>query len=302
VASDSIGGLRCADLVDRVALELQMSEAVNDVSAGRMVEIIERFLRYAHGRGISLLEDVSPDVVRGFLSAPIGGPSGLTAPSVATSHLRRSAVRLLFRVLRRLDVVDHDPTLDLVLPPRSSLHARPLTDDEIALCRSYSLRTLTETRCPAAWALAEASARTSEIPRITFADLDLEHSRIWIPGSAKTEPRYGQLTAWGVTQLRRRCELVAAPSRECPIVYSGDEPTNSGQASACAAISGTLTRSGLGKERDVRPISVAAWAGVQALEDTGRIEDAARALGLRSLDRTARLLGWDWAHHPDDET
>jgi integrase/recombinase XerC len=295
VSSGSIDQSRCTGLLDRVALELQTSEAVSDVSARRMVEIIERFLRYAHGRGIRLLEDVSPGDVQGFLSAPIGGPSGLAPPSVATSHLRRSAVRLLFRVLRRLEVVDHDPTLDLVLPPRSSLHARPLTDDEIALCRSYSLRTLTETRCPAAWALAEASARTSEIPRITFADLELDTSRVWIPGSAKTEPRFGRLTAWGVTQLHRRRELVDAPCDSWPVIYAGSEPTNSGQASACAAISHTLTRSGLSKERDVRPISVAAWAGARVLHDTGRIEDAARALGLRSLDRTARILGWDWS-------
>ena len=27
---------------------------------------------------------------------------------------------------------------------------------------------------------------------------------------------------------------------------------------------------------------------------TGRIDDAARALGMRSLDGAARLLGWDW--------
>ena len=58
----------------------------------------------------------------------------------------------------------------------------------------------------------------------------------------------------------------------------------------------TLRRAGLAGEPDVRPVSVAAWAGAQILEETGQIEAVARALGMRSLDRAARLIGWDWTH------
>ncbi len=77
---------------------------------------------------------------------------------------------------RQLGVHDGDPTIDLVLPPRSFLAVRPLTDDEIVVCRSFSLQTLTATRQPAAWALAEATARTSEIPHILVSDLDFTTS------------------------------------------------------------------------------------------------------------------------------
>jgi len=70
---------------------------------------------------------------------------------------------------RQLGVYDGDPTIDLVLPPRSFLAVRPLTDDEIAVCRSFSLQTLTATRQPAAWALAAATARTSELPHIVVS-------------------------------------------------------------------------------------------------------------------------------------
>jgi len=59
-----------------------------------------------------------------------------------------------------------------VLPPRSFLAVRPLTDDEIVVCRSFSLQRLTATGQPAAWALAEATGRTSEIPHIVISDLD----------------------------------------------------------------------------------------------------------------------------------
>jgi hypothetical protein len=65
-------------------------------------------------------------------------------------HVRRSSLRLLFRIARSELGLEGDPTLDLKLPPRSSAAARPLTDDEVALGRSYSLHNLDVTRLPAA--------------------------------------------------------------------------------------------------------------------------------------------------------
>jgi integrase/recombinase XerC len=44
-------------------------------------------------------------------------------------------------------------------------------------------------------------------------------------------------------------------------------------------------------------LSVTAWAGATILRETCRIDEAARRLGMRSLDRTAALVGWQW----DDE-
>ena|GEM_PF-7026378 len=157
-------------------------------------------------------------------------------------HLRRSALRLYFRTARQLGLCSGDPTLDLMLPARSSLHMRPLSDDEVALCRSFSVSGLTETRRPAAWALAEAKARTSEIPHIRIGDIDVDEDRVWLWGSTKAEPRWGGLT----------------------------------------------------KEPDVRPHSVVAWAGRRVLSETSHIEAVAKALGARSLDRAASLIGWDW--------
>jgi hypothetical protein len=91
-------------------------------------------------------------------------------------------------------------------PPRSSLRARPLTDAEVALCRSYSITSLMESRQPAAWALAEATARSAEVARCHILDLDLDRARVWLHGGSKTEPRRGQY---------RRGEAAdrAAPSR-----------------------------------------------------------------------------------------
>ena len=74
------------------------------------------------------------------------------------------------------------------------------------------------------------------------------------------------------------------------LVYAGSGAA-AGQVSTCRAVGVVLLRAGLVGEPDVRPASVAAWAGRAILEQTGRIEDAAAALGVRSLDRAARLVG-----------
>jgi integrase/recombinase XerC len=256
------------------------------------VQLALRFIEFVEQSGRESLLEVNSEAVRAFLTAPLSDIGN--EPSVATSHLRRSAVRLLFSVLRQAGLADHDPTVDVALPPRSSQASRPLTDDEMAVCRSFSLKTLTETRQPAAWALAEASARTSEIPDVRVCDVDLEKRRVWLPGGTKVDARFGSLTSWGAKQLARRLDGLAEQSSDTPVVYRGSSSAESAQASSCIAITQTLRRAGFAGERDVRPISVAAWAGRRAFEESTRIEDAARALGVRSLDRAARLIGWDW--------
>jgi hypothetical protein len=79
-----------------------------------------------------------------------------------------------------------------------------------------------------------------------------------------------------------------------PLVYAGQGDDESAQASSCAAISAILTRAGLGQERDIGPGSVAAWAGEEAHRRGMPVEYVAGMLGVRSLDRAARIIGWDW--------
>ena len=44
----------------------------------------------------------------------------------------------------------------------------------------------------------------------------------------------------------------------------------------------------------MRPGSVVAWAGRKVFEETGSIEEVARRLGMRSLDRAAQFIGLGW--------
>lgn len=297
---------RDAFLVDH--LEQELLEVRSDLSARqvlsaqtarRMSEIFGQFASFvARAYGVFSLDDVCSEHARGFVTASAGGGA---PPSVPTMHLRRSAVRLLFRVARALELCENDPTLDLVLPARSSATLRALSDDEIALCRSHSLGSLHETRQPAAWALAEATATTTELSHARASDLDLGSERVWLHGGSTTIPRWGYVSPWGLEQLTRRARVLRRRSIDDPLlVYEGKGSVESRTASACVAISETLRRAGLASEPDIRPASVRAWAGAQILRDTDRVEEVARRLGMRSLDRTARLIGHGW--NLDSET
>lgn len=286
-------------LVDRVVEAWLDDFEISEQSIRRMVEVSGRFVTFIESGGeVVTSREISIDHCELFIKALLASDSGSRSPAIATMHLRRATLRLLFRTARDLGLYQGDPTLDLSLPPRTSLKVRALSDEEVALCRSFSLHSLTETRLPAAWALAEATARTSEIHHIQVSDVDLAHGRAWLHGSSKAEPRWGVLTSWGLTQVRRRIETLRGEER--PLIYTGKGTPEAQQSASCIAIGETLTRAGLGPEPDVRPGSVVAWAGVRIFEQTGRIDEVARRLGIRSLDRAARFIDFDW-NQSDDE-
>lgn len=258
------------------------------ISLARLERSLTGLPRFLAARSVRDICDVGTTDAEAFIRAL--SASGIT-PAIATMHYRRSVLRLLFRFARSSGWASTDPTLDIGLPPRSSLASRPLTSDELAVCRSWSVTTLRETRQPAAWALAESGARTSELPHLVVSDIDLASSRVWLHGSSRVNPRWGHLTGWGEQQLAHRIEaLCGEPNRS--LVYDG-RGGDAAQVSSCVAIASILRRAGLASEPDVRPLSVAAWLGASLHREGAPIEEVARRLGMRSLDRAARLIGWD---------
>lgn len=278
--------------LDRVAAELRGRRKLSVESEPRVLGLFERFGVFV-GRafGVASLGEVSGEHVEAFVRASTGAGQ---VPSVATMRLRRSALRLLFRTARELGLVAGDPTVDLVLPSRTNEAARPLTDAEVDACRRVCLHDLTSTRLSVAWALGEATARTAEIPHVTFGDVDLSSGRVWLRGSAKTEPRWGVLTEWGAVQLARHVRGLGNVEPDTTLAYAGSGNVESRRSFSAQAIRETLQRAGLTGDPHVRPASLTGWAGVGTMRATRRIEAVAAALGIRSLDAAARVIGWDW--------
>jgi hypothetical protein len=94
--------------------------------------------------------------------------------------------------------------------------------------------------------LAEATARTSEIPHIRVSDLDLKAGTVFIHRGATTYPRPGRLTEWGITQLRRRVGTIGPDEGPDPIMMGEgrwDDP-DEGRAAATMALVGILRARG----------------------------------------------------------
>lgn len=283
-------GVSPAAVVGAVAAYLVAEDSVTEQSFERLVELMERFAAFVSaGHGLGDLRAASRAMVDEFVDAPTTQGN---RPSATVRHLRRSSVRMLFRVGREIGVVESDPTMDLGLPARRPPAPRPLTDSEVERCRAAAMYDFDGTRLPAAWALAEAGVRTGEMARVTIGDVDHDGPSLAVSGCKSAMPRRVELTEWGVPQVGRRMAKLRGGPRQ-PLVYEGDGSDKSKQASSCIALSVTLARAGLGDDPRVRPVSVAAWAGRRVFEATGHVEDAMVYLGMRSLDRTARLIGLD---------
>lgn len=277
-------------LVEPVVAALVAEVSLAPQSLDRFTDLIRRLGRFiAFTYDVEDLRSVTPSMTAAFVRSPSSdGP-----PTLSVLHLRRTAVRICFRVARDLGLADGDPTLDLELPARQPGSLRPLTDEEVTLCRFASVASLDETRLPAAWALVEATARTAELHQITSTDVDLTSGRVRLPGAARVSARWGRLSPWGQLQIEHRVRTIGDPT--VPLTYAGRGSAHSRQAASCVSIATTFARAGLSDDPEIRPLSVTAWAGRQILDDCGRIEVVAQRLGNRSLDRTARLIGFNWA-------
>jgi integrase/recombinase XerC len=252
---------------------------------------IRWFGSFLDARGVCDLDAVGHDTVRAFLDSRRAFGA---MPTPSEVHGRLASVRLLYKEARRLGLASSDPTLDIELPPRRPTSARPLTDGEVERGRSYAVQR-TDLRPAVCWALAEATAWTSEMPLVRTSHLDLDLGTVHLPGGSARDPRVGRLTPWGIGQLRRRLERLDPDEGSDPVLMGEgrwDDP-DEGRAAATMALDAVL-RSARLKAHGVNPRSIPAWAGAVALTGGASIDEVAQMLGVRSLDQAAGIVGFQW--------
>ena len=284
--------------VESVLLTLADGGRLQPSSLVTFTEVLARFGRFCErGLGLTDARDIEEEHVRAFISA-IRRQGG--EPSLGTKHLRRNSVRLAFREGRRLGLVTGDPTRDIELPYRTVLATRPLTDAEVDLCRLFALDSQSD-RLAVIWALCESTARIAELPSVRVADVDLVESKVFLAGTGRALARWAPMTEWAAAQVERRLRhLGQGATPEVGLVpwrpKSLQRPSNAGTM----AVIGVLQSAGVHDQEGVRPNSVVAWAGARLLRSGAPIQDVARALGCRSLDRTAEMIGHDWRATPPE--
>lgn len=293
-------GLGLVEVLELVRQAWEGDDAFSAQTRLRSLETITRFTARARARGAGDVAGLTAATCREFVFAH--GRDG-RPPELATQHSRRTILRMYFRTLRDLGLASGDPTIDLRLAPRTTVASRPLSDDEVIACR-YAARLgragTTSLQRAVCWALAEATAVTSEITQVRVADLDDQNEPRWVrlAGSKRAQPRLGRLSDWGTHIVARQVEMLRdhrAPTSTL-LTYRGRAVPGQhvAQASAANAIAETLRAAGLGEEADVRPASVRNWAGRRLYVDGMPIEQVAVRLGARSLDAVATDIALHW--------
>src|SRR5260370_29837026 len=85
-----------SEALGHVLGELRRSK-LTDQSTHRMTELLVRFTIFLDkGLGLGSVKDVTPEHASRFVFSGISNTVGPQRPSVATMHLRRSALRLYF--------------------------------------------------------------------------------------------------------------------------------------------------------------------------------------------------------------
>ena len=244
------------------------------------------------GHGVTDLAAVTRSMVDEFVDAPT---STGTAPSPTVRHLRRCAVRFLFRKARGSGLVDGDPTLDPRAASSSADAGTALTDPEGGRCRR---RRSTCSRPP-------GSQRPGRLARRASASGELAgHRRGRRPRGRRRArpgagpPRSGPFHSRSGVWLRS----VAACGRSPRTPIPGSHLRGTGRTSRSRPRPvhrhHRPPHPRRARQRPaVRPASVTAWAGRKVFEDRSH-RPGRRVSGMRSLDRTARLIGLD--HRPSD--
>ena len=265
--------------------------ALAPVSLVRVSELIQGFANFLTASEVNGAAEISEAHASAFVRSLTRSGS---EPSLATMHFRRSALRIFFREAKALGVLPLDLAGDVALPPRSYRDLRPLTDEEIDRGRSFAESALGDPRYATAWALAEATARLPELGAVRPRDVDLKGGRVWIIGSSKTRPRWSTLTHWGIDQLERHVAARPKPHRDHPLLLPG----MGSRSSVHESVASTLRRAGLAEEPGVRANSIPAWRGAREFLNGASIDEVAVLLGMRSLDRAAAFIGFDWRSEP----
>jgi integrase len=282
-----------AEALALVSSRLDADPRIRLATSERYMADIARFMAALEAGRVTLLRDVTFDHVRRFIEEPISRNHLWADPKPKTMNSRRAAVRRFFAEARRLGLVDHDPTAGIEVPRIASVSSRPLMDEEEQRCRLACRETLDATRLPAAWALGQAFATASDLASTRVRDVDLDAGRVWLAGNANRRARWSDLTSWGVERLGARIHhLDERPGAR--LVYDGSRGAGTPGRAWCDAIYEVLALGGLAGQPAIHPSSLAGWAARKVFLRTGRIDDVARGLGLRSLDRAAAVIGWDW--------
>lgn len=256
--------------------------------------VVRRLVDFAKAHEVTDLNGVTQALIAKFLEARTTNSAGvIILPTVASKHVRRATLRLFYAILRDHGLTTADPARDIPLSRVDPSITRPLTVDEANQLRYY-MGGFKSARMNAVVAFALAGMSVGELLGLERTHIDPTGSRVWAAGSDQRDARWLTLDAWGTERAQR---FVGECTHDGPVFL---RKAKHNTAILASPMRQALDRAGLGQITEVRPASMSYHAALLVFEESGRIEEAARVLGLTSLDSMARILGYEWRPQDTD--
>lgn len=255
-------------------------------SINKVASIWDQFRRYAIASGVDFVDELHPEVLSGFVSAPKRGSDGrFSEVSARTSATRASVLRVLVAMLTELGLQTGNLCPVEAVPRGSASAARPATPNELEQVRVHAEPGFAVGLRSAIIALRLTGGSARDVVQVRPEDVDL------VAGTVKFQDRTNELDDWSYQCLR---QVVATTVPGLPLCVTTaltgnttwiDRAAQSITVRTCSI----LREAGL---RDLTPTSIERGAARQRHGDD--LIAAARFLGASSLDATARNLQMQW--------
>ncbi len=276
--------LVCHDLARRTA-----SGELTEDSADKFISMVHRMFAHAELLQVTCVQEMGPAAEK-WVEGPARHRSvGFTEAAVSTKRTRRAVVRKSFAVLRAVGLSNQYPTIDVHLPPGTVDSPARISDAEVERCKTLVAGT-EHNRAEAALALALIGAQPREIGQLTNSEVDVRRNVVSLPD------RTLRVNREVIEALRRREEHLRSsklPIGGSPALFLAGNPSGSGPASG-SSISmtlGTVLRDAHCRADQLQPSAFRAWAARHFYDNCHDLTLVKVALGERSLDSTARLIG-----------
>src|SRR5690606_21736553 len=113
-----------------------------------------------------------------------------------------------------------------------------------------------------------------------------------LPGGGRILPRTARLTAWGAATITRYRSTHPVVGPELAVSGSTMPPRSQpAQAAMTNRLRQLLRTAELHTDPALGPRSIRLWAAALRYRSSGRIEDAAHVIGMRSLDACTAAIG-----------
>jgi len=250
---------------------------------------IRRFLKWCQANGISDVSAISQADIEGFVYWPVVLGGKPRKPGSSTKRNRLASLRRAYKTSRIIGYELIDPTIDVLVVFDHAINTNYCTDDDIEKLRNATPVELFKTTYASIWALAEAGATNSEIKDVRVCDVNLEEGVVHLAGNARVDERINTLTELGLNVLAQRIRGL----NPTDYLILNTEGGKCSEATISQIFRHITSYANVGS-KGFNINSVRAWRARKIFDETGRIQDAARFLGNRSLDSTALLIGLEW--------